>query len=235
MHASEANLNLGTAQPELTSDETAESRLMRPAVAISSAIAKTSGNPIAIRPIQNSVELDAVYRMTHNAYVDMGFIDPKPDARLIHYPHLDALSETTILVATMNGEIVGTNSLTFDNPTGLHVDEDFKGETDCIRGEGRVLAASFRINTCKEVRQRNAIVMGLIGETVRLALSRGVETCLFIFHKRHERIYQRLLNMRTVAEKPEIACVRNFPAVFMRCDFEDLPDWCTQYAELKIA
>lgn len=168
-------------------------------------------------------EMDAVYRMTHDAYVEMGFIRPHPGGKLIHYPHLDRIPETTVLLARLDGSIVGTNSLTLDGPAGLHVDEDFKTEADRIRAEGRALAASYRINTCPEVRQRNAIVMGLIRETVRIALARGVETCLFIFHKRHERIYQRLLNMKTVAERPEIACVENFPAVFMRCDFEELP------------
>lgn len=168
-------------------------------------------------------EMEAVYRMTHDAYVEMGFIRPRPGGKLVHYPHLDFIPETTVLLARLDGRIVGTNSLTLDGPVGLHVDEDFKAETDRIRAEGRALAASYRINTCPEVRLRNAIVLGLIRETVRRALACGVETCLFIFHKRHERVYRRLLNMRTVAERPEIACVEHFPAVFMRCDFEALP------------
>lgn len=181
------------------------------------------GSHVEIGVARTPEEMNAVYRMTHDAYVEMGFIAPRPGGKLVHYPHLDFISETTVLLARLDGAIVGTNSLTLDGPAGLHVDEDFKPEADAIRAEGRALAASYRINTCTEVRHRNAIVMGLIRETVRLALSRGVETCLFIFHKRHERVYRRLLNMKTVAERPEIACVQNFPAVFMRCDFEALP------------
>lgn len=179
-----------------------------------------------VRPIANAEELGEVYRMTHDAYVEMGFIDPRPGGRLVHYPHLDAAPETTVLVAVEAGRIVGTNSLTFDGPVGLHVDEDFKAQADALRATGRKLASSYRINTLHECRQRSDIVKALIRETVRAALAGGVETCLFIFHKRHERIYRKLLNMTTLAERPEIACVRNFPAVLMRCDFEDLPGWC---------
>jgi hypothetical protein len=163
--------------------------------------------------------------MTHDAYVDMGFIQPRPDKRLIHYPHLDNIPETTIIIAEMDGEIIGTNSLTLDNPHGLHVDEDFHAETDLIRAEGRRLAASYRINTRKGVRNQFGIVKGLIRETLRVGLLEGVTTCLFIFNKRHERIYKRLLNMTTIAELPEIECVNNFPAVLMRLDFESLPSW----------
>lgn len=181
---------------------------------------------LEIRPIKNHLEMEEVYRMTHDAYVDMGFIEPHADGRLVHYPHLDTLPETTVLVALVGGRIVGTNSLTLDGPVGLHVDEDFKAETDAVRATGRFLSSSYRINTLREFRHRRDIVMGLIRETVYIAINSGVKTCLFIFHKRHESIYRRLLNMKTVAELSEIRCVNNFPAVFMRCDFEDLPSWC---------
>ena len=185
--------------------------------------ANLDGPKIEIRAVQGPEELKAVYRMTHDAYVDMGFIRPRDDGMLIHYPHLDRINETTVLLALLDGRIVGTNSLTLDGPIGLHVDEDFGLETNHIRADGRTLAACYRMNTLPEVRLHNAIVMSLIRETVWRALESDVQTCLFIFHKRHERVYQRLLNMKTVAERSEIACVENFPAVFMRCDLETLP------------
>lgn len=190
----------------------------------------SSASPrLEIRPIRDAAELDCVYRMTHDAYVDMGFIEPRPGGRLVHYPHLDAAPETTILVALLDGVIVGTNSVTLDGPAGLHVDEDFKAVTDQIRAEGRRIAAGWRINTRRDVRDQANIVRGLIGEAMRLLVNTGIRTCLFIFNKRHERIYQRLLGMTTIAELPEIRCVNNFPAVLMRCDFEHLPKWCFRY------
>jgi len=184
------------------------------------------GSAVEIRPIHNAQELETVYRMTHDAYVDMGFVEPRADGRLVHYPHLDALLETTVLVALIDGRIVGTNSLTIDGPGGLHVDEDFKPAADAIRAAGIRLASSYRINTLKEFRHRRDVVMGLIRETARILIEAGSETSLYIFHKRHEGIYRRLLNMETIAELQEIHCVNNFPAVLMRCDHVKLPAWC---------
>lgn len=182
--------------------------------------------PLVVRPIQGPAELETVYRMTHDAYVDMGFIEPRPGGKLIHYPHLDAAPGTSILVAVKDGQIVGTNSIAVDGPAGLHTDEDFPEETDRVRREGTAIASSYRINTLKEVRNGKAIVMSLIRETAFILQDRHIATCLFIFHKRHERIYRRLLGMALIAERPEIACVSHFPAVLMRCEMALLPDWC---------
>lgn len=195
------------------------------------ATSAAASSRLEIRPIRSTAELDCVYRMTHDAYVDMGFIQPQPDGRLVHYPQLDVARETTILIAILDGVIVGTNSFTLDGPSGLHVDEDFKQETDRVRAEGRPLASGWRINTRRNVRDQANIVKSLIGETLRRQTALGVRTCLFIFNKRHERIYQRLLCMKTIAELPEIECVHNFPAVLMRCDFEHLPKWCSRYMD----
>ncbi|MFH1023161.1 MAG: hypothetical protein V1809_07205 [Planctomycetota bacterium] len=181
---------------------------------------------VVVRPIENDDELDEVYRITHDAYVERGYCAPQSDGRLIHYPRHDGIPETTVLIAERNDRIVGTNSLTLDGPNGLPVDEDFGRDCERIRATGRRLAASWRIATRKDCREERNIAMGLIRETLRLCLLKGVETCLFTFNPRHERIYQRLLNMRTVARSEGTAGLSNAPAVFMRCDEETLPAWC---------
>ncbi|MFH1022798.1 MAG: hypothetical protein V1809_05365 [Planctomycetota bacterium] len=189
---------------------------------------------IVIRPVQNSGEMDDVYRLTHDSYVERGYCVPQPDGRLIHYPHLDGISETTMLVAIWNGRIVGTNSLTFDGPEGLHVDAEFKTECDVLRATGRRLGASWRIATRKDCRDERKVIMGLIRETVRSFVSEGGETCVFTFNPRHERVYQRLLNMKTVARSEGTAGLTNAPAVFMRCDVETLPVWCLEEAAVAV-
>ncbi|MFH1024437.1 MAG: hypothetical protein V1809_13740 [Planctomycetota bacterium] len=187
---------------------------------------------VVVRPIENDDELDEVYRITHDAYVERGYCAPQPDGRLIHYPRHDGIPETIVLVAERNGRIVGTNSLTLDGSKGLPVDEDFGRDCKRIRATGRRLAASWRIATRKDCREERNIVMGLIRETLRLCLLKGVETCLFTFNPRHERIYQKLLNMKTVARSEGTAGLENAPAVLMRCDFENLPAWCLEMVEV---
>ena len=180
-----------------------------------------------VRNIHTDNELDEIYRLVHDAYAERGYIEPHPDGRLILYPHLDHIPQTTVLVAVEGGKVVGTNSLTLDGPNGLPSDEDFKKECDAIRREGRPLASSWRLCTRTGFRDERRIVMGLIAKTVRLALECGVRTCVFTINPRHAGVYQSLLNMKLVARKEEtVQGLQNAPAVFMRCDFEALPKWC---------
>ncbi len=194
---------------------------------------RTSGSVaehiLTVREATDTADLDAVYRLTHDAFLEQGYCEPQPDGRLIHYPHLEGLPETTALVAEENGEIVGTNSVTLDGPAGLHVDVDFKTECDRIRAEcsalGRSLGASWRIATKRSCRSATAVIKGLIRETVRRFVAGSVETVVFTFNPRHERIYKRLLNMTTIARHGgTVQGLNNAPAVFMRWDLETCPD-----------
>lgn len=179
---------------------------------------------IEVRPIGSDAELDEVYRLTHDAYAERGYCQPTADGRLIHYPHLDGIPETTVLVAIVDGKIMGTNSWTLDGPRGLHVDSDFKTECDAIRKEGRRLASSWRIATRSCCRQEQRVVMSLIQRTVSDCLDAGVETSVFTFNPRHEAIYRRMLNMTTVARRDDIHGLCNAPAVFMRLNLESIPE-----------
>ncbi|WP_419656174.1 hypothetical protein Dvar_52740 [Desulfosarcina variabilis str. Montpellier] len=180
---------------------------------------------IRVRPVRTSQEMKEVYRIVHDAYLEKGYIKEQPHGKLIHYPHLDGIPETTVLVALDNCKVIGTNSVTFDGLYGMHVDEDFREECNQIRLENRMLAASWRIATRKSCRNVRKVVMKLIQKTVDHALMNGVETMLFTFNPRHERIYKRLLNMTTIARDDEsVAGLSNAPAVLMRVDKENLPD-----------
>ncbi len=182
---------------------------------------------IVVRPVQDESELDEVYRITHDACVERGYCKPKADGRLLYYPHLDRIPETTVWAALAEGRIVGTISLTLDGPLGLHVDKDFKAECDRIRLEGRRMAGSWRIMTRKSCRSETAVVLELIKAVLGCCLEKGIETCVFIFNPRHERIYRRLLRFKTVARKEATATEElQSSLVFMRCDREELPAWC---------
>ena len=175
-----------------------------------------------IRSANTFGELDRVHKLTHDAYVEMGYCKPQPDSRLNHYPHLDDIPETTVLIAILDGRIIGTNSLTMDGEHGLHVDADYKWQADKVRAEGRKLASSWRIVT--DVHERK-VVMGLMACTVNLGVSLGIETCLFTFNPHHERIYKRLFNMETIGRhESSIEGLTNAPSVLMRCDIEKCPE-----------
>jgi hypothetical protein len=179
--------------------------------------------PLFVRPISGDDELNEVYRLTHDAYVERGYCSPQPDGRLIHYPHLDRIPQTTVAVALQGGRIVGTVSWTLDGPAGLHVDHDFKAECDAIRRSGARIVAGWRIATRSDCRSERAVVMALIRESVRGHADLGATVSLFTFNPRHERIYQRILNMKTIGRSDSAQGLKNAPAVLMRLDRESIP------------
>jgi hypothetical protein len=168
-------------------------------------------------------DMEAVYRMTHDAYVKAGYCQPSKDGMLIHYPHLENIPETVVLVAKVDGKIVGTNSITIDGPHGLHCDVDFPDATDEVRKEGRKLGACWRIVTTMEGHHHLNIVMSLIKESLRLMLEKGVQVGLFTFNPKHVSVYVKILHMKMVAFNQGTDGLTNAPSALMRLDREDVP------------
>jgi hypothetical protein len=160
---------------------------------------------VKIRPIKSQDELEQVYCLTHDLYVVEGYCKPKPDRRLIHYPHLDGIQETTVFVAVEDGKVIGSNSLTVDGPHGLHVDMDdeYRDKVKQIRDECRAnawnLGSSWRI-VVSSLSHNVKAVLGLIGITVEHIYMHKLHRVLYNFHPRHARFYNLILGLETLAE-----------------------------------
>jgi hypothetical protein len=170
-------------------------------------------------------ELNKVYRMCYQTYVEEGYCFYNPAGTYCHYPHLDTIPETSILLLiNEKDEIMGTNSLTLDSPARLHVDEDFPEETEKVRQEckkeGKLLAASWRILVTDGLRLRLKGVKALIKATIELAFEKGVEVCLFSFNPKHENFYRKSLNLVTIAGPIPYEGAGGAPGILMRGDKE---------------
>jgi len=160
--------------------------------------------------------LARVWRLTHAQYVCRGYCEPQPDGLLRHYPALDGIPETTVLIAEEGAELKGTVTLTLDGPRGLHTDHAFPRETSKVRGMAlaahEVLASSWRIVTACRKRR---VVFDLISAVVGEMEQQGVDICLFTFHPRHRRFYQRSGNLEVIAECENDPSVHGNPAILM--------------------
>jgi hypothetical protein len=179
-----------------------------------------------IRRATTLKDLEAVWRLTHDMYVAEGYAEPQPDGLLRHYPHLDAVPETTVLMAEEeDGTLLGSNSYTLDGPAGLHVDDDFKDVADAIREEcrrsGERLGASWRIVTRPGCREHLAVVMQLITATVEHSLG-CADRVLFTFNPKHEGFYRRMLGLETVAGPRDGHSVQSAPAILMHSRMDSL-------------
>jgi hypothetical protein len=179
-----------------------------------------------IRRATTLKDLEAVWRLTHDMYVAEGYAEAQLDGMLRHYPHLDAIPETTVFMAEdEDGTLLGSNSYTVDGPAGLHVDDDFQDVADAVREEcrrsGKRLGSSWRIATRPGCREHLYVIMQLISAT--LDAGRGVaDTVLFTFNPKHESFYGRMLGLRTISEPRAGHSVQSAPAILMRGEMTDI-------------
>jgi hypothetical protein len=175
-----------------------------------------------VRPIRNTSELQEVYRLTHDCYVNSGYCKPHPTGMVVHYAPYDHIAETTILVALLDGQIVGSVSITVDGPSGFTVDEDFNDECIAIRQEGKPVAVVWRLVVKKSEQPSRMVVVSLINEVVSRLRRFEINTALFSVNPKHENVYRRLLNMSVVARKSGSNGLENAPAVLLRGDSDKI-------------
>jgi len=175
-------------------------------------------------------DMTEVYHLAYDVYLEQQYTHPNPEGLLRHYPELDGIEATTVILAEEDGLLVGTNSLTMDSMARLHTDRAFPEETQSVREEcfeeNRRLAASWRICTMGEGRCGMRVLMGLIGCTYKLVVGWNLQTVLYTFHPKHARIYEKIIGARVIAGPVADRSVDGSPAVLMRTDLETLvPHW----------
>ena len=72
---------------------------------------------LVLKVAETQEELEACFRLLHDAYVDVGFMTPDPSGLRATIYH--ALPTTTTLLARYDGRIVGTISLIRESPMGF--------------------------------------------------------------------------------------------------------------------
>ena len=138
--------------------------------------------PIKITTANTPGQMRVVHELTYMAYRAKGLCQADPSERLQHYPHLDYIAETTVLMAMAGDKLVGTVSITLDGPEGLHVDEDFPEVMVRWRPGGLRLAAAWRIVTDPAYRGDRRIITGLMRAGFVEAIARGAGLLFCSFH-----------------------------------------------------
>jgi hypothetical protein len=189
---------------------------------------------VTVRTIDSVDGLIEVYGLTYREYVAAGYAEPNGERLLAHYAELDGIDETTVFGAYLEGELVGTNTITRDGPMGLHVDQDFPTEVEAIRrwchSHELNLGASWRLVTSSIVRHNASVMVSLIRATIRKGCESALHITLYSLHPHHVRFYERLLGLKKVAEGLCRACGGN-PAVLMLGDSRLVTSRCPRLAQ----
>ena len=187
-----------------------------------------------VRLIENQEELDAVYRLTHDAYLEQGYIKPQPDGMFKNNERYDRLPETDIFIAVDEDQIVGTVSMTRANLTGFPYDRDFPEEVEKIKHcsivMGRYLAACWRIVTDSKCRHGLTVVLALMQKIMEESAKYHVHEMIFEFNPKHVKFYNKMLGIQPVCEK--VSKTVDAPGVLMYVDGRHLAckwqDVCTK-------
>ena len=170
--------------------------------------------------VTTAADMDRVYRLTYQCYLQQGYCSEDPSEKLIHFPKLEGIKETHVFgLQDAEGRLQATNSATVDGPRGLHTDESWPDETELQRLDCAVrhlrLGASWRICTSPENRNAMKAIFLIIDYTLRMA-GPLMDVCLFTFHPTHARTYARLLGLQAITEAKPDETVRGSPSVLMR-------------------
>lgn len=82
---------------------------------------------------RSKADLEAAFRLLHDAYVEQKFIEPQASGLRLLLQH--ALPTSTAIVAKCGDKVVGTVSLIRDNPLGLPMEKAFSVDEYRARGE----------------------------------------------------------------------------------------------------
>src|SRR5690349_8210347 len=72
---------------------------------------------LTISLARSGEDLEAAYRLLHDVYVEIGFMEPHPSGLRLNV--FNALPQTSVAVAKIDGKVIGTLTLTRENPLGL--------------------------------------------------------------------------------------------------------------------
>jgi predicted N-acetyltransferase YhbS len=158
-------------------------------------------------------EIPEIWQLTHDAYVQKGYILPRPDGEFRHYRAWEDVSVR--LVAIIDGRLVGTLTYTLDGEFGLPTDVSYEPETDILRAVGLPLGCCWRIVVAPDCRHQHRVAHGLMIAAARECVAAGEPVCLCEVNPRHVDYYRKRLGFREVARRDSTRGLIDAPSVLM--------------------
>jgi ribosomal protein S18 acetylase RimI-like enzyme len=174
-------------------------------------------------------ELDAAYRLVHDCFVERDCIEPAPSGLRMRL--WEALPEMATFVATVDGKVVGVQSLVNNSPgLGLPSDVVFRDEIDVLRmgpwptrsGSGRIVCEATNQAIAPAYRH-SAVATELMRCLFAHALMVGCGELITAVSPGHSRFYE-LLGFESISTVRSGSVQSDTPAVLMRANVTDMVD-----------
>lgn len=209
------NTSLGGHVTSLYSEE---SKLFRSKITVN----EDSMHEMCIKVADSRNELEDAYRLTHNMYVRMGFMDPQPNGLRLSIFH--AMPFTQTFVGKRGNDVVMNTTLYPDSFLGLPMEKLYSDEIELLRSQGRFIgeigALVSLINNQNAVLHLVKIILNYAGEYVML------DDVLITVHPKHKNFYIYTLGFEQIGEEKKYEMVNDRPAVLLRLDLHKFRDFC---------
>ena len=132
------------------------------------------------------------------------------------------------LVASEHDATIGTITIGFDSPAGLHVDDPFAEETRALRAAGRKICEFTKLAIDSVVRSKRVLASLFHVAYIYAHRMMGFDSLLIEVNPRHVRYYERMLGFTVFGERRLNRRV-NATAVLLCLDFAHAADCISRF------
>jgi len=167
-------------------------------------------------------ELTDAYELIYRCYVAKGYISAHPGG-IVYRAAFGLPCSRTIVNCDADRQVLGTLTITGDNPLGMQLETTYPNEVQLLRDRGRRLAEI----TCLAIRPADefpsmAVFFDLTRFLIHQAYRRHYDDLLIAIHPRHEGFYRRRFQVELVGPCRPHGLVGGHPAICCRIDLHGL-------------
>ncbi len=179
---------------------------------------------LVLKLAETREELEACFRILHDAYVQTGLMDPDPSGMRVTVYH--ALPTTSTLLAKYGDEVVGTLSLVRESAMGFPLQRIF--EIDAVRAAGGRVAEVSSLAVKRSFQSRGGIILFPLMKFMYEYATRCFDTrhLVIAVNPRHIGMYESLLFFKRLRPGPAVSYdfVNGNAAIGAHLDLKDAPE-----------
>lgn len=155
---------------------------------------------LVLKLAETREELEACFKLLHDAYVESGFMEPHPSGMRVTLYH--ALPTTTTLLASFDGRVVGTLSLIRESSLGFPMQRIF--DIDAVRSVGGNIAEVSALAVDRRFRSVGGTILFPLMKFMYEYATRYFDTrhLVIAVNPRHIGMYESLLFFRRLRARP---------------------------------
>ncbi len=182
------------------------------------------GDQLVFKLAETFEELGAALKLLHDSYVRAGLMDRHPAG--IRTNIYQTLPFSTVLIAKVGKNVVGTVGLIQDSPIGFPSDQAFSGENDRLRKSGRVCEVSALAIDPRFRNRGHQVSLYLMKFLYHYTLKyMGVDILCASVHPRAADFYMALMGFSKLGDVDNYGYVKGKPGTHLMLDLRVCDDW----------